>query len=263
MDFSFDEANQRSIDIKAVLTDRAEKVTEIKSGENFKADKRKKESSEIRDAFIEMVSYPTGDGDTRMAFVMTPQLQGKVMPYWQNLSDLRDTPSLRSPVAIRTSKWLYTKLQLPQFPTHESLYDFVKQVEITCGYSDVLDNDNAVHCPIDTQAIQKIRELAAVFGADSTETELPSELLYHQMLHCCQKYAGTNKDICRLLTELILEFFARRRMISRRRSGDYYIIHEQVKNDFKQWWSGTSDARPPTGARPAIATESEGGVIDE
>lgn len=46
VDFEFDEADQRSTDIKIVLIDGTIKIIEVKSGENFKQDRRRNETSE-------------------------------------------------------------------------------------------------------------------------------------------------------------------------------------------------------------------------
>lgn len=264
IDFTFDEAGQRSVDIKIVLRDGTAKIVEVKSGEDFKQDKRKKETSEIRDAFEEFVDYVVVNGQSSMAFVITPELRGKITAYWQNLTDLQSTPSFRSPIAKRTASWIHGKINLAHFTTHEMLYDFVKNLEITCGDSDVPDNANDQHSPIDDLVSQKIRDLSIDFHANATEPELPCEMLSHQMIYTCQKYAGTNVNICEILTELILKFFTQRQMIDRTASGDFHTIYEDLKRFYETWSTQASaTTTAPAPQETPVAEVTEGGAIDE
>lgn len=263
VDFTFEEAGQRSIDIKIVFLDGTLKIIEVKSGEDFKQDKRKNESSEVKDAFKGFVDYSVTNGESGMSFVLTPELRGKITNYWKNLTELQGTPSFISPVAKSTSDWLYRKLNIPHFTSHEGLYLFIKNLEICCGDSDIPDNSSDQHSPIDDLANQKIRDLSIEFLANTTEPELPCELLYYQMLHYCQRYSGTNTDICQILTDLILRFFSQRKMIDRSASGDFNSIYEELKRFYTGW-------RSPATTTPAInptlspsAELPEGGTINE
>lgn len=262
VDFTFDQAGRKSVDIRLVLNDDSKSIIEVKSGEDFKQDKRKKESSEIRDAFIEFLDCTTAVGQSDMSFVLTPELRGKVSAYWQNLTDLQDTPSFHSPVAKRTSKWLHKKLNITHFTSHEALYDFVKSLKITCGDSDVLDNANDEYSPIDDLISQKIRDLSVVFRANTTEAELPCEMLYHQMLYYCQRYAGTNTNISDILTDLILKFFSQRQMIDRTASGDFHKIYQDTKRFYETWRTQPAVLNPPIIQAPIVGN-IEGGVVNE
>lgn len=264
VDFTFDESGRKSVDIKIVLVDGTTIVYEVKSGEDFKQDKRKKESSEIRNAFSEFIEYGESSGNSKMEFVITPELRGKVAEYWQNLTELHGTPSFRSPIAKRTARWLHRKLKLAHFTSHEVLYDFVKDLTITCGDSDTPDNGNDAYSPIDDLVSQKIRDLSHDFRANTTEPELPCEMLYHQMIYLCQRYAGTNEDICSLLTDAILRFFSQRQMVDRSASGDFHDIYEETKRFYATWRAQTATPiQTPLPVTVVTADVTEGGVVNE
>jgi hypothetical protein len=262
IDYTFDQSCRRSVDVIIVLTNGIKFIFEVKSGQDFKHDKRKKDSSEVRDAFNQFLEYTAAKGPSNMSFVMTPELRGKVTQYWQYLTELQDTPSFRSPNARHPVKWLFQKLNINYFTSHKMLYDFVKNLTITCGDSDIPDNTNDQHSPIDDLVSQKIRDLSFDFRANTTEPELPCEMLYHQMLFLCQKYAGTNRNICELLTDLILKFFSQRQMINRTASGDFHNIFEGTKRFYTTWRTQLSAVTPIT-PEVSVAIVSEGGVIHE
>lgn len=265
VDYVFDEANQGSIDIKIVLANGTTKIIEVKSGENFKQDKRKKETSEVREAFIELVECAGLGNDILKSFVLSPGFKGKpkIFEYWQNLVTLKTYPTFLSADAKRISKWFYLKLSIEKFTTHESVFDFIKNLEIECSDNDVHDNENDHNSPIEDSVIQKVRDLSVDFDANGTELELPCEMLFNQMVYVCQKYAGTNKNLCELLTDLLLRFFSQRRMINRSASGDFNTAYEDVKRFYSTWRTQAVAAIAPTTPEPTVAELTEGGTINE
>jgi hypothetical protein len=265
VDFVFDEANQGSIDIKIVLVDGTTKIVEVKSGENFKQDKRKKDTSEVREAFIELAECSRLDNEILKSFVLSPEFKGKpkIFEYWQNLVTLKTFPTFQSADAKRISKWFYLKLSISQFSTHESAFDFIKNLEIECSDNDVHDNENDHSSPLEDSVIQKIRDLSEDFGVDGTDQELPCKMLFAQMVYTCQKHAGTNKNLYETLTDLILRFFSQRRMINRPASRDFPTVYEDVKRFYSTWRTQTSATIMPAVTDASVAEVTEGGTINE
>lgn len=267
VDYEFNPANQGSIDIKVILVDGTTKIIEVKSGENFKQDKRKKETSEVREAFIELVECAGLGNDILKSFVLSPEFKGKpkIFEYWQNLVTLKTFPTFQSADAKRIAKWFYLKLSIPQFTTHESTFDFIKNLEIECSDNDVHDNENDHSSPIEDSVIQKIRDLSEDFGVDGTDQELPCKMLFTQMIYTCQKYAGTNVNLYDKLTDLILRFFSQRRMINRPASRDFPTVYEDIKRFYSTWRTQVGAAiMPITPDAPApVAEVTEGGTIHE
>jgi len=265
VDYVFNTANQGSIDIKIILAGGTTKIIEVKSGENFKQDKRKKETSEVREAFIELVECAGLGNGVLKYFVLSPEFKGrpKIFEYWQNLITLKTFPTFRSAEAKRISKWFYIKLSITQFSTHESVFDFIKNLEIECSDNDVHDNENDHNSPIEDSIIQKIRDLSVDFDANGTELELPCDMLFNQMVYICQKYAGTNKNLCDLLTDLLLRFFSQRRMINRSASSDFNAAYEDIKRFYSTWRSQPVLAITPMTPDASVVEIAEGGTINE
>lgn len=262
VDFSYDSSSQRSVDIKVVLTDGSTKVIEVKSGQSFKQDKRKKDSSEVRDAFLEFTEYRKLDNNALMVFALSPEFKGKprIFEYWQNLINLHNIPTF-STEARRITNILHNKLRISDFSSLKELYLFVRNLEITPGDTDSHDNPDDPYSDIEDKAIQKVRDICSGthFQAGATELELPCDILYYNLIYTCQKGAGSNTDIYSNLKNKILNFIARRNMLLKR-SRDIDLYQSKVEDSFNAWISGTSIPSPlPT----PMTTVSEGSIANE
>lgn len=257
-DFTFSSSSQQSIDIKVVYKNRLIKIIEVKSGQNFIQDKRKKDTSEVRDAFIEFAEYRRLYGDTSMAFVLSPDFKERprIFEYWQHLIDLRNIPTFNSE-AQRITRLLYKKLRLPQIPTQEDFYTFVRNLEIAPGDNDTRDNQNDPYSDIEDKVMQKIRDICSDehFQAGATEPELPCEILFYELIYTCQKNIG--RDLFPDLKDKILKFIGRRKMLLNG-SSDIDQYHNQAKQSFAAWIAGTSEPM-----LNSMSTVSEGDITHE
>ncbi len=255
-DFTF--SGQRSIDIKVVLNTGLVKIIEVKSGQNFIQDARKKDTSEVREAFIEFAEHRRINGDTSMAFVLSPDFKERprIFEYWQHLIDLRNIPTFTLD-AKRKTKWLYEKLRLPQISTHEELYEFVRNLEIAPGDTDSHDNQNDPYSDIEDKVMQKIRDICSLehFDAAATEPELPCDILFYELIYICQKNAGSN--LFPALTDKVLNFISRRKMLLNN-SRNLRAHRRDVDASFSAWSTGATVPEPGS-----VATMPEGGAAHE
>lgn len=262
VDFTYDSRSQRSVDVKIVLTNGLTKIIEVKSGQNFKQDKRKKDSSEVRDAFLEFVEYGKLDNGALMVFALSPEFKEKprIFNYWQNLINLHNIPTFTHE-AQRITGSLLNKLRIPDFSYPQDFYQFVRNLEITPGDTDSHDNPDDPYSDIEDKAIQKVRDICGGthFQAGATEPELPCDILYYDLIYTCQKGAGSNADIYPRLKDKILKFVARRKMLLNQ-SRDIDLYHNNVKGLFDSWLAGhRSSSIPPA----SMTTASEGGTTNE
>lgn len=238
VDFSL--ANQRSLDIKLLTISNSELIYEVKTGESFKMDKRKKESSEIRDAFISLLGYKKLNPGAKLNLIISPKLQGGITTYWDKFSQINISSSFHSRSAKKASAWLHKRLRIPGIPNSSDFYLLCKDINIEASFSDQIQNDDDRYPDIDDAIIRKIDDLSILFKAGACSYELPSEHLLFQMLHECRRFAGTNTDLSPVFEEMIASFLTQRRLvesykrptnISSRRQEKY----QQVRSELNSW----------------------------
>jgi len=229
--------NQKSIDIRLLTVNGGERIYEVKTGENFKMDRRKKDSSEIRDAFINLFEYKQSNPAVKMSLIISPKLEGRITAYWDKITQINLSSSFLPQRVKEASTWLHKRLRIPGISRSSDFYDLCKSINIESSFNDQAQNSNDRYPDIDDAIIRKIDDLSNSFRAGACSYELPSEHLLFQMIHECRKHAGTNIDLSPILEELIISFLAQRRLIesykrptdiSSRRQEKYQEVRSEV-----------------------------------
>lgn len=232
---------QKSLDVRFISQRNAEEITEVKSGEQFMLDKRKKASSEIRDAFIGLKQYSDSNVDVKMSLIVSSDLWLKIPFYWACLCDIRDAQSWRTPAAKSAAGWLHQKLRLTGINNPFEMFELSKKISINPTHQDLQDNENDFYSDLEDLIISKINDLSrAPFSAPSASDELGPDYLLFELLYLCAKHAGTGQDLVPHMNESIVRFFARRKMIHSygRPAGSDMIAAEDVERRvLKQWLS--------------------------
>ncbi|OGE25744.1 hypothetical protein A2780_02545 [Candidatus Daviesbacteria bacterium RIFCSPHIGHO2_01_FULL_41_45] len=268
IDYPFGEtAQQRSMDLRLILKeseDRVEKVYGIKTGESFKLDMTTEHSSQIKEAFKELRLYEAVPhlAILDMLLIISPPLKSKIADCWNQLEKL-DGKANYGGEAKNAADWLFDYLEIAEFANGRGMFTFLKKIKIRDSYPDIPDGEGEDESPLDAIIIRKIQKFAETLGVNSTDTELPPELLFHQMLYLCQKHAGTGIDIAPILKMNILNFFAHRNMINRSGTADFGESLREIERRCKTWEEADLlvVVTPLPQISPAVA--SEGGNINE
>ncbi len=245
IDFPFDSPNQRSMDLKLIIKTIGlpiERAISIKTGESFKKDLRTDDSTQIKESFEELKVYNDLHGETtdlEMFLVISPPIKSRIASYWERLKAIDGKHIYTADARIATDS-LFSDLSMPEFATPKDMFGFIKNISICDSYQDVPDSEIEDETPLDDIIIRKIQKLAKELGADSTATELPDKLLMFEMLHSCQRYAGTGTDMSPILTKILLGFFAQRLMINRNGTEKFKDKHDEIKRVFEIWRRGVS-----------------------
>lgn len=238
--------NQKSIDAKILTKDGTEHIFEIKSGEEFKRDKRKNGSSEIRDALLDLLHYTELQKSAYASLIISPSLKSRVSTYWDRLQILQGCSILYTADAKSAANWLKRKLRTSKLDTPQKVHKFCRSIAIKDSFSDRVQNDDDPYPPIDDQIIRKIDDLAGSFRATAAKFEIPSEALMFQLLHDCRCGAGTGVDLCPQFRERVIDFLTLRRFV-----GTNYVqrsppestrgqILEKVRREIVLWEQGQS-----------------------
>ncbi len=267
IDYPFGETvQQRSVDLRLILReseDQVEKVYGIKTGESFKLDMTTEHSSQIKEAFKELRLYEAVPhlATLEMLLIISPPLKRKIADCWNQLEKL-DGKTNYGGEAKNAADWLFDYLEITEFVNGREMFAFLKKIKIKDSYPDVPDGEGEEESPLDAIIIRKIQKFAEALRVNSTDTELPPELLFHQMLYLCQKNAGTGLNIVPLLKKSILDFFAHRNMINRNGTADFGESLREIERRCKTWEEAAIVVVTPLSQiSPAVA--SEGGNIHE
>jgi len=269
-------AGQKSLDIKLVCGSYREKIYEVKTGESFAMDKRKKEFSEIKSAIKDLKDYYDANSQNpelvpELFLIISPELRGKITEYYHHLENTQNESAGTNPASRASAVWLYGKLKgLPNIENSSDLLAFCGRIKINPAYRDVQDHTNDAYSDMDDAIINKIDDLSVldIFDAKAAELELPSADLMHSLLQLLRTYSGTGTDIFELLKNNIIDFFSRRKLIAlpgrlpgiepceKKRE-----IARELNNKCSLWLSKDQqkDAVTPT---PVSTASREGGEID-
>lgn len=234
-------SGQKSIDVRLVDRKKLENVYEIKSGEAFKLDKRKKESSEIRNAFIDLHNYHKNSKDAKLNLIIRKGFKPKISTYWDKIQTINKRyTTLKFPPAKEAISWLFLNLDIPNIYDVDSLYFFCKILNLDDSHQDELYNRDDEFSDIEKITIQIIDTICKLFNAGVCIYEFPSKILFFEMLHICATSAGTNENLHPKLTELIIQFITSRRLLDNnpvcKKSITRNEIYENVKKEFDQWY---------------------------
>lgn len=244
VDFPFDDPNQRSMDLRFILRDgegKIEKICGVKTGDRFKNDTgTSDDSSQIRDAFKELNVYDSiarpADTTLIMSLVINPPFRDKISDCWRHLHKINGKHNYADEV-ITSADWLHIYLSMSEFRDGRSMFGFLKKIKIEDSYSDLLDSEGEEMSPLDYMIKGKVEELEKIFGVDSKNHELPTELLISKLLYICQKNAGNGRDIVDLFKKAVLDFFARRGIVNRNDNTDYEKALEEMERKYTIWQS--------------------------
>ncbi len=226
-------SGQKSLDVKIILLDGTENIYEVKTGENFASDKRKKASSEVRDAFLDIKSYSDPSSNVNWNLILSKNLTGMIDDYVYHLKTIQRSLTYQSSQTKESSRWMKNRLQIPGIHSAQDLYNFIKTIKISFCHSDSIDNINDPYPEIDDLILCKINDLANDLMASQLSFELPSELLLYKLLHRCRDNAGTGNDLITILIETIADFFAQRKVLTKyeRKSGNFDNLKKQSKKE--------------------------------
>jgi hypothetical protein len=210
-DFPYE--TQHSVDIRLLLkqskTATEEHVYEIKTGNKFKKDTKKKNTSEIRDAVLECINYqkivPEAEGHicfSQGSFI-------KTILYTKNIDLVRAEPRMTANT-IAAATWLKRELRITDFATLQEVVAFFGK----CRLKELEYTNPETWSKLDDAIYEHINHIGLDLNAGSSD-ELPNHYLIGRLLHTIQQYAGTGKDIAEFLVEDIAEFFGKRQLLDK------------------------------------------------
>lgn len=266
IDYPFNSPGQRSMDLRLLFSDGdqiIERVFSIKTGESYKNDMQTTDSTQIKESFEELKIYDTLprtiSTQLEMILVISPPLKGRISDCWTQLKKV-EGKSIYVGEAKIAIDWLYTYLGMAEFPNERDMFGFLKKIKIMDSYSDSPDSHAEEEAPLDDMIIRKIQKLIKELGAHSSEYQLPTDLLMYQMIHACQKNAGTGTDIVPILTDILIRFCTQRLMINTNGTGKFEKVYEDVQRMFETWKKSIPVVIPPSEV-PVIAESPEGETI--
>jgi len=202
---------RKSLDILHVdISDRTI-IYEVKSGEEFKKDKRKKESSEVRDAFVNLKEYGDTVSGCRMNIVIRKGFQNSITSYWDKIEYIKARP-FTDRIVKQCTGWLFDKLNLPGINNHEDLHSFCQRISLTDFADDEIVSGD-LYPDIDDFVLQKINDFTRQFGADICTFEYPSEILMNKLYHTCRLHAGMGTDLHLIFQKIIKDFLVHRKLL--------------------------------------------------
>ena len=208
----FPSKGKKSLDIKHLDKNENEIIYEIKSGEEFKKDKKNKESSVVRDAFLNLKEYSDDfpEKNCKLILIIRKGFQNNISEYWTRICNIK-----RQSFSMATNDlfWLLNKLRLPRIKTEEDLYDFCKLIECVDYPDDIIKEGCDRFSDIDDMILSQIDDLALRFRADSCVYEYPSCILKDALFRVCSIQAGTSRDIHPIFLKEIKKFLTNRRFL--------------------------------------------------
>lgn len=238
--------NQKSLDIRLNTKDINEKVYEVKSGEQFKLDKRKKASSEVRDAIKDLINYSDKRPQALCFLIISKNFRPQIAEYWEKLILAKGGSTLRSPRVKSAARWLFKRINTDSkspFDNLRSFHRFCLNLEIDDYDSDRLTNKkNDKYPPIDDKIIGKIKDILTATGATACSFEYDEVNLFFKLLCVCRENSGSGKDIFPILKSAILEFICHRKYLDKnyKPKGNNQTVKDKVNKEveewFRNWW---------------------------
>ncbi len=202
-------SNQKSIDVRHINILNEENIYEVKSGEEFKKDKRKKESSEIRDALVSLKEYLDSNNSCLLNLVIRKGFRGNITTYWDHITQVQ-THTFSLPQTKVQIAWLFNKLRLPGINSHQGLFDFCQLVKVADFADDEPNNGNDPFPDIDDFVMRKVTDITEEFNAQVSCVEYPDQILMNDLYHKCRLHAGTGKNVHEIFTSTIIDFITHR-----------------------------------------------------
>ena len=206
---------RKSLDIRLLDIEKNEHIYEVKSGEEFKKDKKKKESSEVRDAFINLKEYAGTNQSAQLHLIIRKGFRGSITAYLDRLTNVK-SHSFSQQSTKQSASWLHSKLRLPGISSASGMYDFCQKVDLTDSADDECNNENDPFPEIDDTVRVAIDDLSNALGFSSAHSEYPADMLMFQLYHDCQLLAGTGKNINDIFKKAITDFFVQRKALDER-----------------------------------------------
>jgi len=202
---------QQSVDVRLLLK-RSESATEehvyeVKTGNKFKKDNRKKNTSEIRDAVLECINYQKISPDAVGHICFSKGSFVKTILYTKNIELIREDPRM-TPNTIAAATWLKRELRIADFTTLRDVVRFFGR----CEFKELGFSNPETWSLLDDEICKHIDHIALDLNAGSSD-ELPNHYLVGKLLHTIHQYTGTGKDIAEFLVEDIAEFFGKRQLL--------------------------------------------------
>ncbi len=209
----FPHLSRKSLDIKHVDANNCEIIYEVKSGEEFKKDKKSKDSSEIRDAFLNFKEYLDSNSDSKLYLIIRKPFKNEISNYWNNM-EIIHRYSFNHPTIKIALDYLYKKLNLPDIGSNEELFGFCRKINMSEYENDELNHNNDRFCDIDDKVINSIDDLADLFDAHESFYEHPSETLMRSLYFMANSHAGSGLDLHPIFLKMIENFFASRKFLN-------------------------------------------------
>lgn len=206
---------RRSLDIRLLekeSNEDRETLFEVKSGEEFKKNKKTKGSPALREALIVLRGNAQKSG-VELRLIIRKGIRGKIARYWADIKQLQERPFIDPPTK-QLSKKLFVALSLPGIRTVKDLYDFCQSFALEDYDDDVLSSEVDEFPDIDDFVLTKINDLARLFDAAECREEYPDCVLMFDLYHYCRLHAGSGADVHPIFQSRIHDFFTRRRFLS-------------------------------------------------
>jgi hypothetical protein len=249
---------RKSLDIRYTDSHNDEAIYEVKSGEEFKRDARRKESSEVRDALINLKEYLDLKPSAKLNLIIRRGFVGNITTYWDKLTFVRTHAFQNS---TREINWLHGKLRLPGITTPRALFDFCQRITIDDFGDDELSNEGDHFPDIDDFVLQKINDLSVTFTANACNFEYPAQILMHDLYHQCRLYAGLGQDVNPIFTNAIAEFIAHRKFLDANytagpnRNRTKEDLRREVNQEIENYLRGTTSVAPQIVQTPQYTPE--------
>ncbi len=208
----FPVAEQRSLDILLKVgtgESTEERVYEIKTGDKFKNDARRKKSSEIRDVVINFIKYSEESPDFKGYISFSNGLRLQINNYLTPANRLNLSSRMDSSTRA-AAKELMTKLRIDEMNTQRDTYDFFRRVK----FDPLPYSNDETWTTIDEHIAADIAAIATSLGTNDRTYELPNEYLTAKLLYITQKFTGSGEDVAKPLLAELMDFMALRRLLA-------------------------------------------------
>lgn len=268
IDFPYQEFEHgKSIDIRHIDSRGQEIVYEVKSGENFKKDIKRKNkkginTSEIQESFLTLMEYADLYNDAKIKLIFRNPMYSEISEYYSRLLKIQKYERIR--YIEEELKWLLCKLDL-QKTEIQTFFKFCKRIYFCPFDSDKKDYEQDRFPDIDDKVISAINNLAAYLEVnDNLSFGIPSEFLMYTLYHKAALYAGDKSNVHPIFFETIQDFFIKRKYTeSCEHPRDRHSIFKKCKNEVKELM-GKLCSNPIFKNEPiSIFNKSEGMVLWE
>lgn len=203
--------SRKSLDIRHFDADEKEIVYEVKSGEAFK---KNKNSSEIRDAFLNLKEYSDLSPSATLVLVVRKPFRTQISRYWDSMIAINEQSSFRHPTVKNALDYLYENLRLPDIKSLDELYLFCRKIDLRDFENDERNYNGDRYSDIDDKVLSSIEDLADVCEAKESFYEFPSEMLMYTLYDISASNAGTTTDVHPIFLKKIEDFFTFRKFLN-------------------------------------------------